>query len=379
MKMVLLTNILSPYRRVFFDEIALQCKKVGDTFSVLVMSPEEYDREWHYEEYKTEYTILLKCKTFRIKHIPIYINVDLKEKLESLKPDIVIIAGGYMLPSAWKASKIVGKQGGRLLFWSESHLGEKRQYGCLILWIRERVRRSFYSKFEGFLYPGEKAKQFIECYAGINVKYYFIPNLIDNRKFLKISEHCGEKYEIRKKYGLNCHKFIMFSPMRLTWVKGLEPFMDLFVKSGCSEKVQLVVAGTGELYEKLQNKAKKLKIDLKLLGYHEERDIIELYNGADCFLMPSLSDPSPLSCVEAIWCGLPILVSEHVGNSPEIVEEGINGYVFSYENRKEAQEKIRKIVNASSEWLEKASMRSREIAQERFELKKMTKNLIDSL
>ena len=39
-------------------------------------------------------------------------------------------------------------------------------------------------------------------------------------------------------------------------------------------------------------------------------------------ILPSLSDPNPLSCIEACWSANPLIVSEHVGNNPEIITEG---------------------------------------------------------
>ena len=48
MNIVLLTNILNPYRKAFYDELAKQCDEMGHAFHVLVMSEKEYNREWKY-------------------------------------------------------------------------------------------------------------------------------------------------------------------------------------------------------------------------------------------------------------------------------------------------------------------------------------------
>ena len=183
MTIVLLTNILNPYRKAFYDELSKQCKERGDSFRVLVMSAREYNREWEYDDYKAEYSILLKNRTFRIKHLPIYFNQDLKFRLEELQPDVVVMAGGYMLPSVWKACKYKKRLGYKTFFWSESHLDERRDYDSLVLMIREYIRKRFYPMFDGFWYPGEKALEFIKKYANPDAKFCRIPNLIDNVKF----------------------------------------------------------------------------------------------------------------------------------------------------------------------------------------------------
>ena len=167
--------------------------------------------------------------------------------------------------------------------------------------------------------------------------------------------------------------------MRLNWVKGLEPFMEIVAKSGCRDKVQLAVAGNGELKEHLLERSKTLPIDLKLLGYHEEADIIELYQAADCFFMSSLSDPSPLTCVEALWCGLPLFISEYVGNYPEVVRQGINGYVYSYQSSEKAIFLLEELFNNDSNWFKRARVESKNIAKDSFELQKTTKELLKKM
>lgn len=380
MNIVLLTNILNPYRKAFYDELYKQCMERGYQFHVLVMSPGEYNREWKYDDYKGDYTVLLKCKAYRIKHLPIYHNPDLKKRLKELAPDIVIMAGGYMLPSVWKACGYRKKLRYKIYFWSESHLDEKREYSSGLLKIRENIRESFYKKFDGFWYPGEKALQLIQKYARPDAEYYQIPNLIDNDKFLNRTEEGKlSRTEIREKYHLLPDKKIFFAPMRLNWVKGLIPFLEIVKESNYKGQIQVAVAGNGELEGEIRKKADKFGIDLRLLGYCEEEKVIELYRAADVFFMSSLSDPSPLSCVEAIWCGLPLFVSEHVGNYPEVVKQGENGYVYSYNDKKQAVEYLDELIGKDKMWYDKAAEISRNIAEEHFELKRVTKRLLEEM
>lgn len=377
---VLLTNILNPYRKAFYDELAKQCDEMGHAFHVLVMSEKEYNREWKYEDYKGNYSILLKCKAFRIKHLPIYWNPDLKKRLQELNPDMVVMAGGYMLPSVWKACRYKRKLGYKTYFWSESHLDERRSYDSFLLKIRERIRKTFYKKFDGFWYPGEKALKLIQKYAKPGASYYHIPNLIDNQKFQeKLERQRFSKEEIRQKYELCKDKEVLFAPMRLNWVKGLEPFMEIVARCENRDHIQLAVAGNGELEEKLRKKAEELSVDLKLLGYHEEKDIIELYYGSDAFFLSSLSDPSPLTCVEALWCGKPLFVSEYVGNYPEVIKQGENGYMYRYSDEQEAVKLLDTFISASDDWKKKASEISLQIAKERFDLHYVTKRLLSEM
>lgn len=78
--------------------------------------------------------------------------------------------------------------------------------------------------------------------------------------------------------------------------------------------------------------------------------------------MPSLSDPNPLTCIEALWSGLPLLVSNHVGNYPEVVKEDKNGFVFNYDKRDELYNILDSILLKNEEWYKEAKEYSYNLA-----------------
>jgi glycosyltransferase involved in cell wall biosynthesis len=58
-------------------------------------------------------------------------------------------------------------------------------------------------------------------------------------------------------------------------------------------------------------------------------DELPLYYGlARCLIIPSLGDTWSLVINEAMACGLPVLVSRACGCSPDLVQEGVNGFTF---------------------------------------------------
>ena len=57
----------------------------------------------------------------------------------------------------------------------------------------------------------------------------------------------------------------------------------------------------------------------------------KLYSAADVYLFPTLADNCPLTAIESLACGLPI-VSFETGGVPEIVENYKTGFVVEYKN-----------------------------------------------
>lgn len=362
----ILTNIMTPYRRFFYDKLYKECKKSNMNFYVVLMAETEEGRHWKYDELKTDYTILLDNRTKKIGKIEIHFNKGLDKLYKEIKPNIVICGGSYLHPAVWKTIKLKNKYNYEIAEWSESHLNETRNYSNIKLKLREIIRKEVIGKFDIFWCAGKFSKEFVEKYAKDNSKYIFTPNLIDNKKFDSIKNYIDKEVnEIKKKYNIDENKKVILTPARLSAVKGIKEFLDLYDK--CDNKnTTYLIAGDGELKSEIQEIIKEKKMDVRLLGYKNENEMLELYAISDGFVLPSKSDANPLTCIEACWCKLPLLVSKHVGNYPEIIRENLNGYVFDYENREEAIEKINKFVNSSKEWRKKAKEISYNVAKEKY-------------
>lgn len=370
MKIILLTNILTPFRIFFYDKLYEEYKSKGIDFRVIVMTPREPGRTWEYDDYKRDYTILLKGVLKKISGIDVIINPNILRVLKELSPNIVICAGSYMLPSVWATLALKNKLDYKVLYWSESHLNEERSYGRLKLIVRKFFRENVIKKFDGFWYAGKMSKEFLDKYSKKDSYYVFVPNLIDETQYFKATLKTNtEKEFIKERYGLNNKNRIMICPARLSKEKGILEFLEIFRK--CKEKnnITIIIPGMGGLENKIKDMAITYNIDLRLLGFKNQQDMIELYSIADIFVLPSLSDPNPLSCIEASWAGKPLIVSTHVGNYPEIVEVNKNGYVFSYKEEDKAIEMIDIMINKSMDELKGFGEKSLNIAKEKYNSK----------
>lgn len=380
MNIIIYTNILTPYRKYFYDLMYEECRKAGDNFYILVMSETESDRNWNYEDLKGDYTILLNSLTFNKGSAHIHYNNDLKSKLELLKPDVVICAGSYLCPGTWTIARLKNKLNYKCIYWSESHLNEKRNYGKIVLKFRDFLRKKFYESYDGFWYAGEKSKEFIKKYALSKATYFFMPNLVENKKYLKsikIREESSEK--IKKEMKINLNKFIFICPARLTAVKGICEFLEIVSESKFKDKFIILLAGDGELKENIKNKAIELGVDVRVLGFVNQNKMLELYAISNALLLPSLSDPNPLSCIESLWAGLALFISSHCGNYPEVVKNEKNGYVFNYKNKEEIINYFDELINKSDIWKEEAKRTSLKIANDIYNPELIIKNALEKI
>ena len=205
----------------------------------------------------------------------------------------------------------------------------------------------------------------------------FCPNIINNKVFNKaVNYNIDDLKRIKNKYDIKDEKLNFICPARLISVKGIEEFLESISNYKFKNQICIYLAGDGDRKDNIKQIADKNCLDVRFLGYKNQDEVIELYAACDFFLMPSLSDANPLTCVEALWAGKPLLVSNHVGNYPEAISEGNNGYVFSYEDSKGLDEILNMIIGKKYDWYANAKNVSLKIAESTYNPEKSVERIL---
>jgi glycosyltransferase involved in cell wall biosynthesis len=105
---------------------------------------------------------------------------------------------------------------------------------------------------------------------------------------------------------------------RITLQKGPEYFIEAAYKVLQKMKnVRFVMAGSGDMMEKMIQRAAKLGITDKFhfTGFLKGQDVFKMYAHSDLYIMPSVSEPFGISPLEAMQSGVPVIVSKQSGVS----------------------------------------------------------------
>lgn len=138
-------------------------------------------------------------------------------------------------------------------------------------------------------------------------------------RYSRIEDH--EKVDALKRKLNIQSKYILYMGTlepRKNLIRLVEAYHQL-VKRGVSE--QLVIAGKkGWLYEQIFRRVKDLGLEerVSFVGYVSEEDKPVLYSGAEVFIYPSLYEGFGLPPLEAMSCGVPVVVSD-ISSIPEVV------------------------------------------------------------
>ncbi len=132
------------------------------------------------------------------------------------------------------------------------------------------------------------------------------------------------------------------------------------------------IAGRGHLLESLQAEARELGVENKIrfLGFRD--DVPALLQAMDIFVLPSLSEGLPLSALEAMASGKPV-VATRVGGVPEVVVDGETGFLTAPEDADELAEKLVCLLRTPC-LAHQLGANGQEIVKERFSLDRMVKN-----
>ncbi|OUR72759.1 glycosyl transferase [Methylophaga sp. 41_12_T18] len=93
------------------------------------------------------------------------------------------------------------------------------------------------------------------------------------------------------------------------------------------DDVELTIVGTGPLKEKLENLAKQ---NIYFHGQVDNAQLKSFYMENDFLILPSLREPWGLVVEEALYFGLPVVISNKCGAS-ELIKDGVNGLIFDPE------------------------------------------------
>lgn len=84
---------------------------------------------------------------------------------------------------------------------------------------------------------------------------------------------------------------------------------------------------------------------IRIVGHVPKLELAGDYNESSVFVLPSLADSYGLVTLEAMACGLPVVVTENSG-SKEAVRDGVDGFVVPIRDIKALKEKLLLLITS---------------------------------
>ena len=199
---------------------------------------------------------------------------------------------------------------------------------------------------------GKLAKE-SEVFKNFEVKV--IPNCINTNIYKPLS-----KTEARKKFNLSQtdKKFILFVAENPNDIrKGMHLLFSALNQIKNKSKICVLMIG-----KKVENT--DIGFQVIQLGFmNNDTDIINCYNAADFFVIPSIEDNLPNTVVESLACGTPVL-GFNIGGIPDMVINNKSGLLADLGNEKEFIRNIESFIDMND--YASFSKNARAIVEEKF-------------
>lgn len=328
MKVLYITNIPSPYRVDFFNEMGKLCE-----LTVVYERKQASDREWQKQEAVYYQEIYLEGKQVRndAAFAPSVLSVIKKTDYE------VLIIGGYSTPTAMYAIRYLHAK--RLPFVLNADGGFVREEKKLAT----AVKRYFISKASAWLSTGDMVDDYLVHYGAKKEKIFRYPFTSVRRKDMETEPVTKEQQKkLREKLSLP-EKKIVLTVGQMIPRKAPDVLIRAALTLDQDAGIYLIGGKPGEEEERL---VKELGVQKRIhfLEFMAKEELREYYLAADVFVLPTREDAWGLVINEAVACGLPVVTTHRCIAGMEMLREGRNGFLVPTEEPEQLAEAVNRIL-----------------------------------
>lgn len=215
-----------------------------------------------------------------------------------------------------------------ILFRGDSNLLDETAGFSLKKTARRLLLKWVYRHIDKALFVGTANKNYYLAHGLKHSQLIFAPHAIDNDRFL-----LDEGIHKRSELGIPKDAVVFLFTGKFQTKKDPQLLLDSFLRLKNST-AHLLMVGEGELETELKatvdQQPWEIKRNIHFLPFQNQLQMPSIYKTADVLVLPSRGPGETwgLAVNEAMACSKAILVSDKCGCAIDLVQDGINGYVF---------------------------------------------------
>lgn len=368
MKVLFLTNIPSPYRVDFFNELGKKCEL---TVTFEGKTATDRNENWKSDRSRNYKAVYLKGK--RISNDSFFCPGIIK--ILKWHWDKIII-GRYSSPTSILAIEYMRLK--KQKFYIEADGGIIHQDNIL----KYRLKRHFISAASGWLSSGEKTTEYLVHYGAQRDKCYLYPFTSLKRLDLECADQMQKKDKRFYKNAIEVtEKKMILSVGSFNYDKKYGIRKGYHALMRAAEKIYgdigIYIVGDEPTEEFLEWKRKKQLSHVHFIGFKSKDELKAYYAAADLFVLMTKYDIWGLVINEAMAFGLPVITTDKCVAGLELIKENANGYIVPVDDDNALALKAMSMIN-DEEMLENFGKKSREMIQ-RYSIENMAEEHINIL
>ncbi len=330
LKVLFITNIPSPYRVDFFNELGKLCDL---TVLFEKATSSERDASWKHYNFENFNGIFLKSKSVRVDA---GFSFEVIKYVKDRRFDRIIVAN-TSTPTGMLALQYMKNHG--IPYYLEGDGGfAKTGKG-----LKERIKKHFIKGAQGYFSTGAEHDRYYITYGAEPDKIYRYPftSLYESDLLDSPVTH-EEKLRIRETLSMKEEKIIV-TVGQFIHRKGF----DVLLKSAkhLGDDCGIYFVGGSPTDEYLSIKESLGLQNVHFVGFKLKEELKEYYKASDLFVLPTREDIWGLVVNEAMACGLPVVTTDKCIAGLELVENGANGYIVPVDDEEALASKILEALN----------------------------------
>jgi len=197
--------------------------------------------------------------------------------------------------------------------------------GRATLWKRDMIRLLVYRLASKVIVVSRELQTLLQRKYLLTADHVVrIPNGIDASYYEPDPE---ERRQVRQKLGFtDAHMVVGFSG-RLDPIKNFDLLLHIF--SSCVHKnpqIRLLIVGDGSEKKRLETLCHDKDIYHSVVFTGQQEHVLPYLRAMDVFLLTSLREQMPMTILEAMAVGVPVIATR-VGEIPHMIDDRVNGFV----------------------------------------------------
>lgn len=329
MKVLFLTNVPSPYRVDFFNELGKYCDL---TVLFEKETSTERDKTWKNYSFDNFQGIILKGLSVGSDTS---LCLSVKKYLKSRMYEIIICTN-FTSPTGMYAVRYMKKH--RIPYILESDGGFAKSGSG----FREKLKSYFIEGAQLYLSTSDIHDEYYIKYGAEPdriVRYPF--SSIREERILKSVITTEDKGKLKKRLGLTEEKIII-SVGQFIHRKGFDILLES--AKNFTDSVGIYLIGGCPTEEYLNIKSEFNLENVHFLEFKKPDELSEYYKAADLFVLPTREDIWGLVINEAMAYALPIITTDRCLAGVEMIKNGENGYIVPVEDSQKLTEAILEVI-----------------------------------
>lgn len=325
MKVLFITNVPSPYRVDFFNELGKKCE-----LTVLFENKIAKSRDAEWKATNAIYFKAVFLRGIKVGEAEV-ISFGVFQYLSKKRYDVIVV-GMYSSPTGILAIEYMKMKKISFLISSDGGLIKNDSS------VKYKIKTRYISAACAWLSTGETTTNYLCHYGAKRERVYVYPfSSVMQRDILLDIISKEEKIKLRSELGMT-EKRILLSVGQFIHRKGY----DILMKAcrGLSEDVGIYIVG-GEATEEYLMLQKELKLEhVHFVGFKGKEELQKYYKAADLFVLPTREDIWGLVVNEAMAYGLPVITTDKCIAGIEMVKNGVTGDIVPVEDVQAIADKI---------------------------------------